>query len=102
MNNVYYFDVLVETDYVYGITSSGAVTSTNVTTDTPALFTFVDVATPEYYVKLTDLANAKEATLARKLKTINRSLNMYENKYIFDLAAAAANSPFFYSYTQYW
>ena len=87
---VYYFDVLNETDIVYTITGTGAVTSTNVTPDSPALFTFIDVATPEYYVKITDLANAKESTLARKLKTINRALNMYENKYIFDLASAAA------------
>ena len=87
---VYYFDVLNETDIVYTITATGAVTSTNVTPDTPALFTFIDVATPEYYVKITDLANAKEATLARKLNTINRSLNMYESNYVFSLASAAA------------
>jgi len=87
---VYYFDVLNETDIVYTITSTGAVTSTAVTPDTPAAFTFIDIASPEYYVKITDLASAKEATLARKLATINRSLNMYETKYMFDLASAAA------------
>ena len=86
---VYYFDVLNETDIVYTITSNGSVTSSNVSPDTPAAFTFVDIASPEYYVKITDLASAKESTLARKLMTINRSLNMYENKYIFDLATSA-------------
>ena len=86
---VYYFDVLNETDIVYTITSSGAVTSTNVSPDSPAAFTFIDIASPEYYVKITDLASAKEATLARKLKTIERSMNMYETKYIFDLASAS-------------
>ena len=88
----YYYDVLGETDKIYTITSTGEVTSENVTADTPVQFTFIDVATPEYYVKLTELASAKEATLARKLKTINRALNMYENKYIFDLAASATSS----------
>lgn len=92
---VYYYDVLNETDIVYTITSTGAVTSTNVSPDTPALFTFIDIATPEYYVKITDLASAKEATLARKLATINRALNMYENKYVFDLASAATSTSTF-------
>jgi len=89
---LYYFDVLNETDIVYTITATGAVTSTNVSPDTPAAFTFIDIATPEYYVKITDLASAKEATLARKLATINRALNMYENKYIFDLASTASGT----------
>lgn len=88
----YYFDVLDEVDIVYTITASGAVTSTNVSPDTDTEFTFIDIASPEYYVKITDLASAKEATLARKLATINRALNMYETKYIFTLASAAAAS----------
>lgn len=87
---VYYFDVLVETDIVYTITSTGTVTSANAAIDTAAAFTFIDVATPEYYVKINELASAKEATLARKLKTIDRSLNMYENRYIFTLASTAS------------
>jgi hypothetical protein len=86
---VYYFDVLNETDIVYTITSNGNVTTTNVTPDTPTQFTFIDIASPEYYVKLTDLASAKEAVFARKLKTIERALDMYETKYIFDLASTA-------------
>jgi hypothetical protein len=88
---VYYFDSLVETNTLYTITSNGNVTSSSVSADTPTAFTFIDVATPEYYVKLTELASAKEATLARKLRTINNSLNLYENKYIIALAAAAAS-----------
>lgn len=92
---VYYFDVANETDTVYTITSTGAVTSSNVSPDTPTAFTFIDIASPEYYVKITDLASAKEATLARKLDTINRSLNMYENKYIFDLASTATGTSTF-------
>jgi hypothetical protein len=89
---VYYFDVLNETNTIYTITSDGSVTSSNVAPDAPAAMTFIDVATPEYYVKITDLASAKEATLARKMRTINQSLNMYENKYMFKLANAAAYS----------
>jgi len=92
---VYYFDVLNETDIVYTITATGAVTSSNVSPDTPAAFTFIDIATPEYYVKITDLASAKEATLARKLNTINRSLNMYESNYIFSLASTATGTSTF-------
>ena len=89
---VYYFDVLLETDKVLTITSTGEVTTENVTPDTPAEFTFIDIASPEYWVKITDLAKAKEATLARKLKTIDRALNSYENRYIIQLAAAATTS----------
>lgn len=89
---VYYFDVLNETNTVYTITSTGSVTSSNVSPDSPAAFTFIDIASPEYYVKITDLASAKESTLARKMKTINQSLNMYESKYIFTLANTAATS----------
>ena len=70
---VYQFDVLAETDKVYVITSTGEVTQENVTPDTPALMTFIDVASPEYYVKITDLASAKERTLARKVQTLNRA-----------------------------
>jgi hypothetical protein len=87
---VYYFDVLNETNIVYNITSAGSVTSTNVAPDAPAALTFIDIATPEYYVKITDLASAKEATLARKLRTINQSLNMYENQYLVNLMDAGA------------
>lgn len=86
---VYYFDVLSETDKVYVITSSGEVTQENVTPDTPALITFVDVASPEYYVKITDLASAKERTLARKVATINRALNAYETYKLITLTDAA-------------
>ena len=89
---VYYYDVLNDTDIVYSIASTGAITSTSVAAANPTLFTFIDVATPEYYVSLPALATAKEATLARKLKTIERALNMYENKYIFTLASAATST----------
>lgn len=82
---VYYFDVLAETDTVYTITSSGSVTSSNVSPDTPTAFTFIDVASPEYYVKITDLAKAKERTLARKKATINRALNAKELQYVMTL-----------------
>ena len=87
---VYYFDVLLETDKVYTFTTTGTLTSENVSPDTPVLFDFMDISTPEYYVKVTDLAKAKEATLARKLLTIDRSLNAYENWYLVSLASAAA------------
>lgn len=86
---VYYFDVLAETDIVYIITASGEITQNNVTPDTPAALTFIDVASPEYYVKLIDLASAKERTLARKVKTINRSLNAWETYKVIQLIDAA-------------
>jgi hypothetical protein len=86
---VYYFDVYFDTDYVITTVASG-VTQTNVSPYTPTLFTFVDVATNEYYVKVTDLATSKERVLARKKATINRSLNARENAYIVGLLDAAA------------
>lgn len=86
---VYYFDVLVETDKIYVVTSTGAVTQVNAAPDTPASLTFIDVASPEYYIKITDLASAKERTLARKVRTINRSLNAYESWKVLSTAWAA-------------
>lgn len=85
----YYFDVLAETDKVYIITSSGEITQENVSPDTPALMTFIDIASPEYYVKITDLAKAKERTLARKVTTINRALDAWESQKIVALTDAA-------------
>lgn len=89
---VYYYDVLMESNKIITITGTGKLTTENVTPDSPTQFTFIDVASPEYYVKVTDLASSKEATLGRKLRTINRALNAYENNYIVDLAAAGALS----------
>lgn|SRR3990167_3117368 len=88
---VYQFDVLLETDKIITTISSGT-TTTAVTPDTPALLTFTDLATDEYWVKLTDLANAKERTLARKRATIHRALNSEENYQVIALADAAAIS----------
>lgn len=89
---VYYFDVLQDTDKIYTITSTGALTSLAVTPDTPALLSFADYASPEYYVKLTDLANAKEKVLARKNVTINRAMNAFENYKIIDAINTAATA----------
>lgn len=87
---VYYHVALAATNQVYNITATGAITSSNVSPQAPSAFTFIDNATPEYYVKINELASAKEATLARVLKLINQTLNMNENKYIFDLADAGS------------
>jgi|WetSurSiteA1Bulk_404760.scaffolds.fasta_scaffold01880_2 hypothetical protein len=86
---VYDFDVLLETDYIYTTVASG-ITQLNVSPDTPTLLTFVDLATQEYYVKLTDLMSAKERTLGRKKLTIDRSLNVEENYRVIALLDAAA------------
>ncbi len=87
---VYMFDVLVDTDKIYTITSTGAVTTENVTPDTPAAMTFVDIASPEYYVKFTDLLSAKERVLGRKKATINRALNAEENYQVISLLDTAS------------
>jgi len=87
----YYFDALVDTDKIYIITSNGAVTQENVSPDTPALLSFTDVASPEYYIKLTDYLNRKESIFARKNATINRAMNSYETYKIIQLLAAAAS-----------
>jgi len=89
---VYYFDALMDTDKVYVITSSGAVTQENVVPDQPALITFFDIASPEYYVKFIDLAKAKEKVLARKTATINRAMNSYENYKVIGLIDAAVQT----------
>jgi len=87
---VYYFDVLQDTDKIYVITANGSVTTENVTPDTPAQLTWIDLASPEYYVKVIDLAKAKEKVLARKKVTINRALNVEENRAVLALIDAAA------------
>jgi hypothetical protein len=89
---VYYFDSLQDTDKVYVITSTGAVTQENVTPDTPVALTFFDIASPEYYVKFTDLASAKERVLARKVQTINRAMNAYENYKVTQLLDASVQT----------
>jgi hypothetical protein len=86
---VYQFDVLFDTDVVYTITSNGVITASHVTPDTPALMTFIDVASPEYFMKITELSKAKEKTIARKVKTINRAMNAWENYKIIDLINTA-------------
>jgi len=89
---VYYYDVLLDTDKVYVITSTGAVTQENVSPDSPSAMTFFDVASPEYYIKFTDLLSAKERVIMRKLKTINRAMNAYENYKIISLTDSAVQS----------
>ena len=86
---VYYFDVIFDTDYVISTVATGT-TTTNVTPYTPTLLTFLDIATNEYYIKITDLAISKERVLARKKVTINRSLNAIENQKVVSLLDAAA------------
>jgi len=88
----YYFDALVDTDKIYIITSNGAVTQENVSVDTPTEMTFIDVASPEYYIKLTDYLSRKESVFARKNATINRAMNAYEIYYLITLMAAACSS----------
>ena len=89
--HVFYYDVLPDTDTVYSITTGG-VTASNVTPDSDAEFTFLDTASPEYYVKLYHLASAKEPTLARKKLQINRALDAKEVNYLISLLAAAASA----------
>lgn len=91
-DHVFYFDVLLETDIIYVVTSTGAITQQNVTADSDVELSFVDVQTPEYFVKLIDLAKAKESVLKRKLKTINRSLNAEENYRVVNLIDSSIQS----------
>jgi len=88
---IYYFDAIQDTDKVYVITSTGEVTQENVTPDTPTQITFADAASPEYYIKITDLLSKKEDVLARKNKTINRALNAYEIQTVIGLMSTAAS-----------
>lgn len=87
----YYFDALLDTDKIYVITATGALTQENVVPDSPALISFVDISSPEYFMKITDLAKAKESVIKRKLRTINRAMNAWENYKIVTLLAAAAS-----------
>jgi hypothetical protein len=89
---IYYFDVLVETEKIFALSAGGDIQQENVQLDTPAQISFTDLATPEYYLKITDLANRKEDAIARKNKTINRALNAYENYKVISLLNTAATA----------
>ena len=91
-DHTFYFDALLETDKVLVITANGEVVQENVTIDTPVQLTFIDLASPEYYIKLTEWATRKEDVLARKNKTINRALNSYETYKVITLLDAAATT----------
>lgn len=88
----YYFDTTLESDVIHTITNTGAVTQVNVLPETPAALNFVDVASPEYYVRITDLASSKERTIGRKVKTIKRSLDAYETFQVIETMQAACNT----------
>jgi hypothetical protein len=88
----YVFDVLLETDKVYVVTSTGEITQENVTPDSPASVSFIDVSSPEYYVKFTDFLSKKEDVFARKTKTINRAMNAYENYLIINAVEGAVQT----------
>ena len=60
-------DITIDEDTIYTITSNGVITASNVTPDTPVLMTFQDYASPEYYVKLTDLAKKLGVNLDKKI-----------------------------------
>jgi len=89
---LYYFDCLVNTEKVIVITASGAVTQENITPDTPVQISFTDLATPEYYVKITDYSRRKEQVLARYNMTINRALNSYETYKVVTMLDACIDS----------
>jgi len=88
----YYFDTSLESDTIHTITNTGAITQVNVLPETPAALNFVDVASPEYYVKVTDLAKSKERTLGRKVKTIKRALDAYETFSVIEAMEAACDT----------
>ena len=75
---LYEFNATMETDKIYVVTSTGATTQLNITPNTPTLVSYVDNVTPEFWIKLKDLAGAKEKILARKKVDINRALDGYE------------------------
>ena len=75
---LYEFNATQETDKIYVVTSTGECTQLNITPNTPSLISYVDNVTPEFWIKLKDLASAKEKILARKKVDINRALDGYE------------------------
>ena len=89
---VYSFDAVLDTDIVYQSSFDGSVTQINVTPFSPILLTFLDVASPEYYIKITDLAKKKEDVIARKTITINRSMNAMENSLIINTIKGAVQT----------
>lgn len=87
----YTFDVLQDTDKIFTI-SNAQLTQLNVSPDTPAQISWNDLASPEYYIKYTDLLSAKENTIARKTTTIDRALNTEENYQVSQLLKECVDS----------
>lgn len=86
-----YFVPSSETKIVYTVVN-GSVTQTVVTPETENALVFSSYDSPEYYVYLEKLLEAKYDVLAKKSKNIDESLNRLEIKTVLDLLIAAATS----------
>lgn len=84
-----YFVPSAETKIVYTVTN-GSVTQTNVTPETENELSFSSYDSPEYYVYLEKLLEAKYDVLDKKAKNITESLDRLETKTVLDLVIAAA------------
>ena len=89
---VYYHTARIPTDRVEVITADSVVTQRTNSLVAPTQFTFVDVASNEEIVKLTDLAKRKEDIMARVNESINDGLNTKEINYTVALLAAGASA----------
>ena len=89
---VYYHTARIPTDRIEVVTADAVVTQRTNSLIAPTAFTFIDVASNEEIVKLTDLAKRKENIMARVNESINDGLNTKEINYVVSLLAAAATS----------
>lgn len=84
-----YFIVDEDVKQVYLLGADCNVTSVAVTPNTELALTFAEYTTPEFYLCIKTLLEAKYDVLARKRETIRRSMDNVEVKKVIDLFDAA-------------
>lgn len=75
---VYYYTPQDGEEYIYVVTSDGLITQRQVTPHVPTLLTYKDIQTPGYFVKMIDLARAKETAVARVKRDMSRAMDKEE------------------------
>ena len=84
-----YWAVSASTKTVYTVTN-GSVTQANVSPSSPSTLSFSHYDTPEDYIYIPDLLEAKYDAIALKTADQMEALNRLENKLMFDALIAAA------------
>lgn len=89
---VYTYESAAGTYSIYTVTATGAITQTEVTPTAPSLMSFVSIQSPKYVMRLIELTRAKEPTLAKYKRYMQRAMDMKECHYVRTLLDTAATA----------